>query len=222
LSLDDIVLYRKYKDYPVSAYEMILKKLRCGTAREQLAVALEYKLDLDISKPNAGPYSRDVRRVSICNEILKNAGSGQNFGEEYVKYVEDAVKSVLQFGPRKNHFVHPEYKHEIERLALESRNKRSECKVTFDKILKHRTLEFFKIACEEDAEKKDWALVNVEPTRFDLLKLLFDNGAKIHKTVERVGDDGWGYSTVYKDDVPDEIATAIRREEISRLLGVEK
>jgi len=86
--------------------------------------------------------------------------------------------------------------------------------IGFKQIINHKNIFFFEKAVECDKENMDWALENVKPNRFDVIKLLLDHGAKLHKRWEE--DDGWGYM-VSRDEV-DEIGTEILKKKINDIL----
>lgn len=88
-------------------------------------------------------------------------------------------------------------------------------KITFKQVINHKDIEFFMLACQKDIKNLDWALEHVEPSRFDVIKLLLDNGAQLHKRGSE--DDGWGYNQNY--DEIDKIGTEILKKKINDIVG---
>jgi transcriptional regulator with XRE-family HTH domain len=87
-------------------------------------------------------------------------------------------------------------------------------KITFKQIISHKDIEFFALACKKDLKNIDWALDHVDPSRFDIIKLLLDNGAKLHKRVSQ--NDGWGNDQGY--DEIDKIGTEILKKKINEIV----
>lgn len=93
--------------------------------------------------------------------------------------------------------------------------------ILFEDIIKHKDIKFFAHACKTDLEKIDWALEEVVKERakeYDLILLLLDNGAKLHKRWYE--DDGWGYQ-VGRDEI-DEVGTQLLRNQIEIFMKEKK
>jgi transcriptional regulator with XRE-family HTH domain len=88
--------------------------------------------------------------------------------------------------------------------------------IKFKEIMNNNDIRFFNAAIEKYPKLIDWALENIKPSRFNVIKLLLDSGAKLHKGHEE--DDGWGY-TNYIDEI-DEIGTELLKKKINDALGV--
>lgn len=93
--------------------------------------------------------------------------------------------------------------------------------ILFEDIIKHKDIKFFAHACKTNLEKIDWALEEVVKERakeYDLILLLLDNGAKLHKRWYE--DDGWGYQ-VGRDEI-DEVGTQLLRNQIEIFMKEKK
>lgn len=89
--------------------------------------------------------------------------------------------------------------------------------VLFEDIINHKDYEFFKHASQTDRNNLDWALeklVKDRPKEYELIKMLLDEGAKLHNRYDE--DDGWGYM-VLRDDV-DDVATQLLKNQIEIFL----
>lgn len=93
--------------------------------------------------------------------------------------------------------------------------------ILFEDIIKHKDINFFAHACKTDLKKLDWALeeiVKERPKDYDLILLLLDNGAKLHKRWYE--DDGWGYE-VGRDEI-DDVGTQLLRNQIEIFMKEKK
>lgn len=93
--------------------------------------------------------------------------------------------------------------------------------ILFKDIIKHKDYDFFRHAANTDKENLDWALEEIvkdRPKEYELIKLLLDEGAKLHKRWTE--DDGWGYM-VQRDEI-DDVATQLLRNQIEIFLKEEK
>ena len=93
--------------------------------------------------------------------------------------------------------------------------------ILFEDIINHKEREFFSHACKTDKEKCDWALEEIVKERskeYDLIWLLLENGAMLHKRWSE--DDGWGYTNYH--DEQDETGTVLLRNQIEILMKEKK
>jgi transcriptional regulator with XRE-family HTH domain/NACalpha-BTF3-like transcription factor len=85
--------------------------------------------------------------------------------------------------------------------------------VLFKDIINHKDYDFFRHAVNTDKENLDWALKKIVKDRskeYKLIKILLDEGAKLHSCWTE--DDGWGY-VVQRDEI-DDVATQLLRNQI--------
>ena len=93
--------------------------------------------------------------------------------------------------------------------------------ILFKDIIKHKDYDFFRHAANTNKENLDWALEEIVKDRhkeYELIKLLLDEGAKLHSRWTE--DDGWGYM-VQRDEI-DDVATQLLRNQIEIFLKEEK
>lgn len=93
--------------------------------------------------------------------------------------------------------------------------------ILFEDIINHQGRDFFAHACKTDKEKCDWALEELVKERskeYDLIWLLLENGAMLHKRWSE--EDGWGYTNFY--DEQDITGTVLLRNQIEILMKENK
>ena len=93
--------------------------------------------------------------------------------------------------------------------------------ILFKDIIKHKDYDFFRHAANTDKENLDWALEEIvkdRPKEYELIKLLLDEGAKLHSRWTE--DDGWGY--MVQRDEKDDVATQLLRNQIEIFLKEKK
>lgn len=92
--------------------------------------------------------------------------------------------------------------------------------ILFKDIIKHKDYDFFRHAANTDKENLDWALEEIvkdRPKEYELIKLLLDEGAKLHKRWTE--DDG---EDIFYRDVVDDVATQLLRNQIEIFLKGDK
>jgi hypothetical protein len=220
LATDDIKLFKKYVNYPVNKHELSVHIVKTSTPREIMSMALNGGFHKLRDAFYADTITSD--RKELIGALLADPAYLESFVEEERKWWSNKNQNQLLGEDRYTYHLFSRYgsSHSSRDAVTMSKaianydGKKYRC-VTFDKIIKNKSPEFFEMACIDDSQKKDWALTKVDPKNFVVLKLLFDHGAKLHRVYTQ--DDGWGYEE-YIDET-DEIGTAIRHEELNRLLG---
>lgn len=170
IALDDYRLYKKVIVRPASRIEYALNLAREKKYKELFEFAVKEKMNNTI----------DSIKKDFIDKLEKSINSdiGGNQDKLNSKYL------IVQ--------RHLGQKEPIGKDAI-----------LFEDIINHKDIEFFKHACKTDPSKKDWALeetVKNRPTDHELIMLLLEAGAKLHKRWNE--DDGWGYN-VTRDEIDD-------------------
>ena len=207
----DFDLFQRYKDLPVSGYDVFLEYLKHIDLKHHVAYMIHFGMGEQALKSIMDPNCTDISGLLIAG--LKEMIARREFQEKhpYAKRCETRGRNILNEGTKGSlDDLYEMYKQGEERK--ESKH------VLFEDIIEHEDSRFFEIACADDYENIDWALNNVSETNFDAIGILLDHGARVYRVVHY--DDGWDDP---RDVIEvDEIATEIMRQEIKKLRRLRK
>jgi len=180
-------------------------------------------LDVDklISLNDYALYEEMIDLPAYLEEILLGLIQNGKFKELLSEALEQKDKypwladAVLSFDSKKIMEINLRQSRSTQIKPQEYWTERKKQAVDFKKIINHKDIRFFKIACSNDPKNLDWALEHIDPSRFDIIRLLLDNGAKLHKRYSE--DDGWGY--MQSHDEVDQIGTELLKKKINDILG---
>ncbi len=175
---------------------------------EKLILFDDYKLFVEmIDKP---AYIQEVLLDAIDKEDYKELLSIALKYKEVCPWLPEATLSfskskILEINNRKDNIRSLKTKEYWKELKIKS--------VKFENIIHSKHIEFFKLALINDSKHLDWALENVDPTQFEIINFLLDNGAKLYTHV-KINND-----FVKSIDEVDEIGTEILRKKIKDIIG---
>lgn len=189
LALDNKKLYMKYIQLPGSIEEKGLLYIKQKNYKELINLASKTGF-IEIIK---------LINTEDTNSISKTWSTyfKPNNNVEFIRMDSSLLNERDRYG------------RPLDRLTLLEKNK---CQVKFREIINHKDKYFFKLAIKSDPNNINWALENIDPSRFDIIKLLLDNGAML---IQRYADDGYGYPY----ESVDKIGTEILKKKINDVLG---
>ncbi|MGS0973722.1 MAG: helix-turn-helix domain-containing protein [Candidatus Izemoplasmataceae bacterium] len=210
IQLDDPKLYKEYIELPASIYEKGFMLIENENFRDLLKLAVEIDFKEVVRKIDT--FDKITLQTIWAKEIRKNYKKNSSYNEHKI----GSKDSLLKKSDSNSRYYILEPSSILFQSASNIYAWLKECKykIVFKKIINHKNKFFFNKAIEFDNENIDWALENVNPKRFEIIKLLLDNGAQLHKRWEE--DDGWGY--MQQRDEIDKIGTEVLRKQIDNIL----
>lgn len=179
IALDDYRLYKKVIVRPASRREYALNLAREKKIKELFEFAVKEQMN------------------NTIDSIKK----------DFIEKLENSINSDLG---NKNDKLNSKYL--IVQTHLRQKEPIGKGAILFEDIINHKDIEFFNHACESDSNNKDWALEEIvknRPSDHEVIMLLLEAGAKLHKRWNE--DDGWGYN-VSRDEI-DEIGTQLLKNQ---------
>lgn len=200
VSIDDLIAINDYKFYEeclekyyVCEEELLYKKLKEKNFEFINIYARNNKLDSIIkSLKDSNHLEKSIR--NLLKETLNS-----KINKKYIDYYVTVRKM--------NDVV-------VREVSYENLIKAKHFLFLLDVL--DKDLKFVEKACKfAEQEHLDKALISIKPTNFRGIKILLDNGAKLHKVWSE--DDGWGF-VVTRDEI-DYIGTELLKENIERELN---
>lgn len=208
VSKDDIHLFNKYKDVPVSGYETFLIHLKHTSLKQQVAYFIRYDLyesayDVMADQSCMDASDRLINEIEQMVMLLSRVKKNRSCSSSYRGPDKANIRSDSKLWDLVNLYDR----------GLENESKKH---ILFENIIDHKSPEFFELACKDDCEKITWALNKVSKTNFDAIDILLKHGGKVITSIPYNADDAAWYGVSYHDEV-DEVATEILRLEIEKL-----
>ena len=213
IAKDDINLFKKYQNVPVSGYETFKLHLEHTNLKQQIAYFIRFEMydsafkimaDQNIddaSQRLIDEIDQKIREITRMNDRRYSRGTYQKQNDNSMK-PGSPIWEIYELYNRG--------------IANES-NKR----VLFKDIINNNDPGFFELACESDPQNITWALNNVSKTNFDAIDILLKHGGKVITTIPYNDDDAAWLGKSSHDEI-DEVATEILRLEIEKLKGLRK
>jgi len=205
ISLDDPKAYKKYIELPATEYEKGLLLIEQEEYRLLLELATKMKFNDTIRKIDSfnkaelqkiwvKEINKDYKKHQSIDRKIGNSESLLRKTNPNCMYCIIEPKSILHQKPEN----------------IYEWLKSSKYRIEFSKIVNHKSKFFFEKAIVFDKENINWALEQVEPDRFEIIKLLLDNGAQLLKH--------WNDEEGYTHSDADTIGTEILRKKINEVL----
>ena len=206
IAMDDYKIYKELIELPASEIEMAFDFIN----NEQFKELMEYAEKNDCKEiiRNIHTFDKD-----LLFKILASCHKPENI---YREYGGNSYALLKKGHPNYSYYYVNKVQDDLpfKQMSLYEKLKAKKKIIKFSQIIDHQDKRFFDHAIKTDPENLDWALENVDPKRFDVIKKLLDAGAQLHKRWTE--DDGWGYE-VERDEI-DKINTEILRKRIDGIL----
>ena len=211
---DDMTLFEKYKNVPVSGYETFLIHLKHTNLKQQIAYSDRYQMHDLLLRIMTNPKIEDASEMLI-NRIenkVKSIDHIERNGRGFVPSKELQNDESLRRGS-------PMWRlYELYNRGMDNEANKH---ILFKDIINHKNPVFFELACEDDPQNINWALNNVSKTNFDAIDVLLKHGGKIITSVPYSDEDAAWLGQSHHDEI-DEVATEILRLEIEKLKELRK
>ena len=197
IKLDNVSAYKKYIELPATVYEKGFNLIEEENFRGILELAVKIGFNKTVRKVET--FNKDELMNVWAKEIKENYKKGSGYNDHRFGNKETLLKKT---NPNHRYFIL-----EPSSILYQSPNKvyewlkENKFVIKFADIIKHKNKFFFEKAIQYDKENINWALENIEPNRFDIVKLLLDNDAKVLKR----WDDEEGMHHVEVDAINTEI-----------------
>ncbi len=211
---DDMALFEKYKNVPVSGYETFLIHLKHTNLKQQIAYFNRFEMHEWVLKILTNPKIEDAseRLINAINDRVQQVSSINKYGSKMRSSSNDQKDDSLRpGGPIWRLF-------ELYNRGIDNEANKH---ILFKDIINHKNPVFFELACEDDPQNINWALNNVSKTNFDAIDVLLKHGGKIITSVPYSDDDAAWFGQSHHDEI-DEVATEILRLEIEKLKELRK
>jgi transcriptional regulator with XRE-family HTH domain len=206
IKLDNVTAYKKYIKLPATVYEKGFDLIEEENYRGILELAVKTGFNQTVRKVDS--FNKNELKKIWAKEIKDNYKKGSNYNDHRFGNKETLLRKTI---PNYRYYVL-----EPTSILYQSPDKvyewlkNSKYVIKFRDIIKHKSKFFFEKAIQYDKENINWALENIEPDRFEIIKLLLDNDAKLLKHWD--DEEGMSHTDV------DAIGTEILRKRINEIV----